>query len=575
MAIKIYKDGSGVTFFDTVTEHSFSLAQDESVVASVNSDDSNALDIRIGATIESDSDIKLFFKTDYADFQDESGTALAASASATRDVINDIFNAHVSRGVFRGILLGEAGDDSIGVGSGTIKFQVGDTFVNFTDSKGYYIVDTAFDFTKQSNRTQAVLHYNTHSSKVTKVAVSGDSKLVDLDPTSSSDEFTETMSTFQLTTTNSTTFIPGSSGMIVAGNITSTGNLTSTGTPTLSGIQYPTSDGTSGQVIKTDGSGNLSFTDLPEEAAQSVVYARMSMSSAVLRGGAIQQNYTGVTDVVVKFDVEDDNDGGGITTNTTTNRMTVSSAGLYRLTANMSFHSTSARATPAVRFNVNGSSIDGESMGYIRAASGNNEASANISRVIYLSANDYIEVCCHDESNANGAIYAEEAIFEVEKIGGVQGATGPAGADGADGSDANLEGQKLEIELKASAYSQGWEGTIVKYGTDTVQAGKAYVYTSSGWTAVDADNENKTKGLFGMALGSDADVDGLLIRGIWTSTLFSGYSAGDTLYISLTEGAITNSIASHTTGDFVRVVGYALGSNAIFLDPSPDYIEIG
>lgn len=138
----------------------------------------------------------------------------------------------------------------------------------------------------------------------------------------------------------------------------------------------------------------------------------------------------------------------------------------------------------------------------------------------------------------------------------------------------HLVGQKLEFETKGSSYSQGWEGTIVKYGTDTLQAGKAYVYTSSGWTAADADVEGKTKGLFGIALGSDADVDGLFVRGIWTSSLFSGYSAGDTLYISLNEGAITNSIASHTTGDFVRVVGYALASGVIYLDPSPDYIEL-
>jgi hypothetical protein len=168
-------------------------------------------------------------------------------------------------------------------------------------------------------------------------------------------------------------------------------------------------------------------------APQAVIYGRMSMSSDVLRGGTNQQDFTGITDVTVKFDTVDDNDGGELTINTTTHRMTVETAGLYRLTVNMSFHSFSTRATPAVRFNVNGSSIDGESMGYIRNTTGVNEATGNLTRVVLLAASDYVEVCCHDESTATGSIYAEEAIFEIEKLGGIKGDPGADGADGVDG----------------------------------------------------------------------------------------------------------------------------------------------
>jgi hypothetical protein len=38
-----------------------------------------------------------------------------------------------------------------------------------------------------------------------------------------------------------------------------TASPTLTGTVTIAGITYPTSDGTSGQVLVTDGSGALSF----------------------------------------------------------------------------------------------------------------------------------------------------------------------------------------------------------------------------------------------------------------------------------------------------------------------------
>ena len=51
-------------------------------------------------------------------------------------------------------------------------------------------------------------------------------------------------------------------GVTVTGNVTATnftGNLYSTGISTISGFRFPSSDGTDGQVLGTDGNGNLSF----------------------------------------------------------------------------------------------------------------------------------------------------------------------------------------------------------------------------------------------------------------------------------------------------------------------------
>ena len=194
----------------------------------------------------------------------------------------------------------------------------------------------------------------------------------------------------------------------------------------------PASLGTSGQVLAVNAGGTAL-----EYVAQSgggggvtLDYARMRMSSAVLQGGASQQSFDSSTDVTVKFDTEEDVTGTGLTTNTIWNRITIGTTGYYRLTVNMSFYSGATRATPIVRFNVNGSTILGGSLGYIRATSGSNEASGNLTRVIELNANDYIEVCCHDESTSSGAIYATEAIFEVESVGGAAGATGSQGPSG-------------------------------------------------------------------------------------------------------------------------------------------------
>ena len=47
-----------------------------------------------------------------------------------------------------------------------------------------------------------------------------------------------------------------------ANGITVSGGVTASGTNVLSGLTYPTSDGTSGQALVTDGSGNLSFSTI-------------------------------------------------------------------------------------------------------------------------------------------------------------------------------------------------------------------------------------------------------------------------------------------------------------------------
>jgi len=59
------------------------------------------------------------------------------------------------------------------------------------------------------------------------------------------------------------------SGNVIIGDATATSGFSldvrgtaNTGALTASGLAFPTSDGSSGQVIKTDGSGALSFTDI-------------------------------------------------------------------------------------------------------------------------------------------------------------------------------------------------------------------------------------------------------------------------------------------------------------------------
>ena len=137
------------------------------------------------------------------------------------------------------------------------------------------------------------------------------------------------------------------------------------------------------------------------------------------------------------------------------------------------------------------------------------------------------------------------------------------------------DGTEIEFASQSSAVNAAGEaeGTIVKFGTGTLVAGKVYTHASGAWVAVDANDEAKTKGLLGMALGTSPTTHGLLIHGVGYLSHDPG-SAGAVLYISHSNtGQITETQPSDAD-DFVRVVGYCLADNKVYFSPSQDYIDL-
>ena len=137
-----------------------------------------------------------------------------------------------------------------------------------------------------------------------------------------------------------------------------------------------------------------------------------------------------------------------------------------------------------------------------------------------------------------------------------------------DGTEIKFASQSSAVNADGEA-----EGTIVKFGTGTLVAGKVYTHASGAWVAVDANDEAKTKGLLGMALGTSPTTHGLLIHGVGYLSHNPG-SAGAVLYISHSNtGQITETQPSDAA-DFVRVVGYCLAGNKVYFSPSQDYIDL-
>lgn len=197
----------------------------------------------------------------------------------------------------------------------------------------------------------------------------------------------------------------------------------------------------------TDGLGDVTVS-----VETAIDYLSLKMGTDVLQGGASQQNFTSATPVKTIFNTADDSEGSGLTADTTNNRITVSNNGLYRLTANVTFYSTQQRITPTTFFRVNGTTdLTGESYGYIRSASGQHKNSNNVTRVVRLSANDYVEVFHFDASTATGTIYATQALFEVESLpGSAAGPQGPTGATGPSGTSYDVVTITADTTLSSS-----------------------------------------------------------------------------------------------------------------------------
>jgi hypothetical protein len=135
---------------------------------------------------------------------------------------------------------------------------------------------------------------------------------------------------------------------------------------------------------------------------------------------------------------------------------------------------------------------------------------------------------------------------------------------------------------KTADTDYSFNGDVVKIGTgSTTQGALHYLNSSGGWTLADADATGTAGGvLLAIALGTDPDVDGMLLRGMFTLDHDPG-TIGEELYVGAASqagvdaGDIT-STAPSGTGDIVRVVGYCLDSTngQIWFNPSNDFIEL-
>ena len=120
-------------------------------------------------------------------------------------------------------------------------------------------------------------------------------------------------------------------------------------------------------------------------------------------------------------------------------------------------------------------------------------------------------------------------------------------------------------------------GDIVKFGaTEGLTAGYFYYLNSSGnWAAANAtDNSAGADELLAVSLGTNSDVDGMLLRGFVKIT-HNAVTIGRAIYMSTSAGRGSDSAPS-STNNIVRVLGYAVGhaDGFIYFNPDSTWVKI-
>ena len=127
----------------------------------------------------------------------------------------------------------------------------------------------------------------------------------------------------------------------------------------------------------------------------------------------------------------------------------------------------------------------------------------------------------------------------------------------------------------ALASDGGALGDVVKFGGTTTTAGGLYYLNSSGgWTLAQANAGGTSTGSLAVALGTNSTTDGMLLRGFVNPFGLSDAGIGAPVYVASASAGRFSGLPSQQTGEIVRVVGHAYGTDLVYFHPSNNWIEI-
>ena len=185
-------------------------------------------------------------------------------------------------------------------------------------------------------------------------------------------------------------------------------------------------------------------------------------------------------------------------------------------------------------------------------------------------------------SNLRNALYAEgsPSADDVDVTVG-HGSTSivTVGGNLSVGTEATIPSRKFTA---TSSTHFEYQGDVLYYGGgSTTQGDLCYLKENGEWGQADSDGaasgddvNRDAMGMLAIALGSDPDVDGMLLRGIITMDYDLG-DVGNPIYVDPAPGYMSHN-APTSSGQFVRVVGYCLDdyNGQIYFNPDNTWVEI-
>ena len=166
---------------------------------------------------------------------------------------------------------------------------------------------------------------------------------------------------------------------------------------------------------------------------------------------------------------------------------------------------------------------------------------------------------------------------------GSMNVNGDQGAGGTDSSGVGAfsvnYGSGTQLSGSLTQIGMGY-GEIVKFGASTGLT-KGYVYyldRFGNWQPVNATDTNSgADELLAMSLGTNSDIDGMLLRGICTTNCSGTSAQGRAIYMNTSDGLITFTAPSGNN-NIVRVVGYSLGIagsvDTLYFNPGTTWVEV-
>ena len=183
-------------------------------------------------------------------------------------------------------------------------------------------------------------------------------------------------------------------------------------------------------------------------------------------------------------------------------------------------------------------------------------------------------------NGSDGATGATGPAGLDSTVPGPQGATGATGVPGSNGSIGATGATGPSSISKTTSAGAGQYST----GTQTydswasglsLTAGALYYWTGSSWSLADASAIGTSSTLLAVCSNTTDGTD-MVSRGVVrSSTSLTSLTSGQLLFVSETSGAVT-ATAPSTSGAVVRTVGYVVDAtnSAFMFDPSSDYFEV-